>query len=492
MSVGTDRFNELSDSALNGMNISGIVVASVSLFVAVIMFVVIVIQFLRFPKRVWPLCSTGPTQLLYISLAASVPFSIFWIISCTLAASKDDVCKTSMWAIVFFLNLIVGFLTLMLLQCALLLSSRWSKAAHPKFTPLYSAIIVAVSLALSFTGLLRHNYGYRDDLETCWVTTKSTEDSMADARAQFGILCLVIYGPLFLCLLLNVVLFIYVLLRISRVYNNQGGGNLRAAQSVSKALTRRVAFIPLAVGLHTLLVFAGDLPIHFASKTAQWIAYFCNYIGFSSFTIFIAACAMFIDPTFLKICRLNSNSEPAADLEASEDGGMDAVAATSYAGSYAFDCKSQSSGSPYEVATEQTSPVSQDGLISPTSPRLGRGLSLTGAQSPHLSRRSAPPPARVSMHEGTTSLLGTLTIPSLVPGRTDPLPQLPTQPRNMSTSTDDSEIQIVTQSPVIIAGPPIGSIPAYRAAGLTPLQAAMIEEEVCDPRNFIGITPRSA
>ncbi|ORY81970.1 hypothetical protein BCR37DRAFT_24524 [Protomyces lactucae-debilis] len=391
---------QLSDSALKAINDSGMAVAAISLAVGVFMLLIIAIQYYRFPKQVLKLCSSGPTMLLYASLVASIPFSVFWIVSCSPAASNKVACEISMWAIVFFLNLIIGFLTVMLLLCAFLLSP-WPKLAGCYYRNWYLCFFFFLSLGLSLVGIFTGTFGYLVDQDTCWViATKTYDTELEETRAKYVMLVIMIYGPLYASLFLNLGLFAYVVVRLNKVWEDRSNLGVQSTQDFSRALTRRVAFIPVAIGTHALLVIGGDLPITYKTTTAMFMSFFCNYIGFSSFTICVAMCAALIDPGFRKILRLNHAAVArAAELEA---GGR-----ISYVGSYKYmdgNTKHASTDSPAEIAMMPTSPTSPNSPFSQTS--------SSASTTTRSSRKWIP---AISAHE----------LPELAPARMDPLPQIP-------------------------------------------------------------------
>ena len=277
------------------INDVGIVVASMGMIGVLIILGIILHHRRHHRQRVDSALRSLPTKLLYYSILLSLLFSISWIISCSPSATNRAACNFAMWGIVFSTHLINGLLLAILLHCGLLLSASTKSGVIVKTA---IGIVICVSISLSIAGLASHRYGYLEDQATCWFVP-TNDGSWSDDAYHLELVLL--YGPIFTCLVLNFVGLAYIWIKLARIRRDNASMDL----SKLKSLVLRLSFSPAFLTIHCLLVVGGDLPIYYSTREAQFTSYICNYIGFSAYALALVLCAIFFDPALSTIMERN-------------------------------------------------------------------------------------------------------------------------------------------------------------------------------------------
>lgn len=288
------------------INDVGIGMASIGIFADAVIGAIFLAKYLRRPTKVAESLRPLPTRMLYLSMALSLLFSVCWILSCSDLASNAVACDFAMWGIIFSTHLINGLLLAILLHCGLLLSSKNARVSTVIVKVAISLVIV-VSLGLSIGGLASGRFGYIEDQDTCWMVP-TANGSGTDSPYKVDVILL--YGPIFACLLFNVLGLAFVWFGIARI--RRDGSNMDGTKL--RSLVLRLSFSPAFLALHCLMVIGGDLPITYHSRAAQFTSYICNYIGFSALSLALAICAIFFDPALSSIVErkiaLSTRSQP--------------------------------------------------------------------------------------------------------------------------------------------------------------------------------------
>ena len=263
----------------------------------------ILYRYTQCPKLVRRQLDPLPTRLLYSAACFSGIFSIFWMISCSALASHQKACSVSMWFIITTIHLMNGLLLSILLHCGLLLSSKNAELSA-RAVKYHLCLVLIASLCFSCVGVSSGRFGYLEDQQTCWIIPAAHRESVSAYRLEVALL----YGPVFACLLLEVVgaCYIYYVLHQLRITT--------AIEARAKTLMKRLCLSPCLLGFHCLMVIGGDLPITYHTRAGQLTSYLLNYMGFSSYGIVTCLCTIFINPTYM--CIVTPYSERRAhDVE---------------------------------------------------------------------------------------------------------------------------------------------------------------------------------
>lgn len=172
-------------------------------------------------------------------------------------------------------------------------------------------LVVLGSVALGCAGLISGHFGYIKVQDTCWITSKD-EDALSSYKLQLVLL----YGPVFACLLCNFCAVAYILIELRRLRASNRLGSRKI-----RYLVFRMAFSPVFLIVHCLMVIGGDLPITYHSNAAQVTSYLANYLGFSCYALALSSCAVFLDPAFRNMRRsyMNRTSDGASDEEVNHE-----------------------------------------------------------------------------------------------------------------------------------------------------------------------------
>ena len=281
---------EISTRDYQIINYIGIAVASASILAVCLLFAFLGIVALRKPSALKLNFAAYPTRALYIATGISIPYSVGWIVSSTSAASNNKLCETCMIAIILGAHLINSVLLLILLHCTFLLTTF--NATTAKIATRGIAFIeVTFAIVITFTGLRLNRYGYVEDQATCWMIYPGSEKDL------FRIEVLILYGPLFITSGVQVLLFLFIVYKLR---------SIRLRPRGFRKMILRLGFTPLFLALHCLLIIGGDAPIDSRTKAAKFTSAMMSYVGFASTGLFLAVCAVFVDPavrTTLKALR---------------------------------------------------------------------------------------------------------------------------------------------------------------------------------------------
>lgn len=299
----------LSDAALNAINVISIVVAALSAALAVA--VCGVAFFFYRQARYKPIFAALPTRMLYVALILSVPFSIFWIFSCAVTtASIDPLCQLSMWGIVFFWHMINGLLCLVLIDCAVVIF--YGTSLTRTYGRITTAVLVSCALAFSLAGIWRERYGYLPELQTCWfLDSDGTAADTSLASDAFIFEMIVLLGPTYFILLIELAVFVAILTRLFKSFRRSSesqskasSGGTTQSQTRLNRLIFRLSASPALLFLHSLMIIGADLPIGYPNASAQFTSFFFGFLGFSALGLFLVVCAVFIDVALARAIML--------------------------------------------------------------------------------------------------------------------------------------------------------------------------------------------
>ena len=307
----------LTDEQYRILNISAISFGSAALIVATGVLALAAWLRSRVPRTFKQAFESFPTRILYASLALSIVHAGCYIWASTSSASNQGICAFTMTGVVMILHLMDAAMLLILLHCAILLTSRRQEVAV-RVTAVASAIGVMASIAFAFAGLFTHAYRYSESQATCWIFEPGRPDGDIIPKSLYGFESAILYGPVFASLLLSVCLFIYILISLRFI------GQIRANKSFKRMIIR-LGVTPVFLFLHCLMILSGDLPITYQSSSSMFASFWISFVGFGSFGLCFAFCAIFVDPALNTCWRAAfKKREPIVEhSEASEELKMD-------------------------------------------------------------------------------------------------------------------------------------------------------------------------
>lgn len=271
-------------AVLNGI---GVGFGAFAIFTAVCILSCVIYVYCKKPEQVKTIFQSYPTRILYLSLILSIPYSACYIWSSTPSAANQTICAFNITMIVLFLHLMNSTSLLIILHCAIILSGkdhikalRWAKVT--------SIISVLFSFAFAFTGLFLHAYSYSEEQATCWIFLPDNP-TVVIPLMLYKLEAAILYGPLFVSLALQIGLLIYCLFKL-RVMRN-----VRSDRSFRR-MVMRIAISPAFLVLHCLMIFGGDLPITYYSRSAMYACFIIGFAGYGSFGLCYAVCVVFVDP----------------------------------------------------------------------------------------------------------------------------------------------------------------------------------------------------
>lgn len=225
-----------------------------------------------------------PGRIFYGLLIVSIPSGIAWIIRASTLGANPTACKASMTILIFCWNfhctclLLLGFHVLFLLE--------WGDLRRANRVTLMGLVLAtSVSIATSVVGLALGRYGPQPHNHICWITpAKSTLSSsiLAQRMSAYKLEVGLYYGPSFFVVVASFALVGRVRFVLTHSQRKLGR-TLQPAQI--REITTRVITISGSLTFHCLLVFAGDLPVKFNTRSGQFVAHLLQYIGFTFFGI---------------------------------------------------------------------------------------------------------------------------------------------------------------------------------------------------------------
>lgn len=315
--VNTDRpleesalvMAQLSDLDYTILNATGIAFGALGLVTALATIALLLYLRHKVPGTFSQAWESNPTRLLHLSLVISIPYSICYIWSSTSSAANQTICRFTMTGIVLFLHLMDATMLLILIHCAILVSTK-DPVVTAKWTRALSAIAVVASFVLAFAGLFLHNYRYSDIQQTCWIYSPHGQPDVVIPVSLYGFECAILYGPVFLCILVSIILLAYIAISIGFVGRFRGNRKFRR-------MIIRIGVSPFFLLLHCLTILGGDLPIEYKTHSSMFACFFIGFAGYGSFALSFVICAVFVDPCIascIKAMRKSKVSDDAIEV----------------------------------------------------------------------------------------------------------------------------------------------------------------------------------
>lgn len=193
------------------LNSAGIAFGALGLLLVVCILSLLWFLYCKTPIRFRDAFDSYPTRILYLSMLLSIPYSICYIWSSTPSASNQAICAFTITGTILFLHLMNSTVILIILHCAILLSTQRSDIVV-RITRIVSVVSVLGSFVFAFVGLTLHAYSYSESQSTCWIYDPG--QTIIIPAQLYGFEVIILYGPLFFCMVLEAIMLIYVLLKL--------------------------------------------------------------------------------------------------------------------------------------------------------------------------------------------------------------------------------------------------------------------------------------